>query len=87
MARPESADNGDRLERVLTGVQIPLENIEFTIESYLLENGCRLDPETRLLLARVRDSVGRVAASTRRLSEEDLAARGAAAGHAGWRAA
>lgn len=50
---------------VLDGVQLPLENVEYTIERYLLDNGVRLDPETRFLLATVRDCVGRVAGSTR----------------------
>lgn len=64
----QAPDRPDRLEQMMSNVQMPLENIEFTIEQYLLENGSRIDPETRFLLARVRDSVGRIAVSTRRLS-------------------
>jgi len=64
----QAADGHDRLERLMADIQMPLENIEFTIEQYLLDNGTRLDPETRFLLARVRDSVGRVAVSTRRIA-------------------
>ncbi|MGF1502392.1 MAG: hypothetical protein ACFBSD_11305 [Paracoccaceae bacterium] len=53
---------------------MPLENVEFTIEQYLLQNGCRLDLETRRLLAGVRDCVGRVAVSTRRIESDQTAA-------------
>ena len=56
------------MREMLEGVQIPLENVEYTIEQYLLANGARLDTETRFLLAGVRDCVGRVAGSTRRLA-------------------
>jgi len=69
--RNPAAEGRDRIGQVMTSVQIPLENIEFTIEHYLLENGCRLDTETRFLLARVRDSVARVAVSTRRLADRE----------------
>ena len=57
----------DQFEEVLKGVQLPLENVEFTIEQYLLTNGARLDTETRFLLAGVRDCVHRVAGSTRQM--------------------
>ena len=68
----------DRLGEVLSRVQLPLENIEFTLEQYLLENGQRLDTETRILLAGVRDCVGRVVVSARRLSHgEQTSMRGA----------
>ena len=36
-------------------VQIPLDNLAYTVEAYLMANGARLDFETRLLLAGVRD--------------------------------
>lgn len=81
MTRQDSAvEDRDRIGQVMTSVQIPLENIEFTIEKYLLDNGCRLDTETRFLLARVRDSVARVAVSTRRLADRET--RGASPGPA-----
>jgi hypothetical protein len=54
----------------MSAVQLPLENVEFALEQYLLSHGQRLDTETRILLARVRDCVGRVAVSTRRLSHD-----------------
>ena len=60
-----------RMSEVLAGVQIPLENVEYTIEQYLLAHGTRLDTETRFLLAGVRDCVGRVAGSTRRMIGRD----------------
>ncbi len=58
---------------MLHGIEIPLKNIEYTIEQYLLANGARLDAQTRLLLAGVRDSVGRVAGSTRRRGDSRTA--------------
>jgi len=48
---------------LMADVEISLKNLEFTIEQYLLNNGARLDTQTRLLLAGVRDCVGRVAGS------------------------
>ena len=68
----------DQIGEVLSGVQLPLENVEFALEQYLLENGQRLDTETRILLAGVRDCVGRVVVSARRLSHgEQTSMRGA----------
>ncbi|HUV32812.1 MAG TPA: hypothetical protein VMW31_04500 [Devosiaceae bacterium] len=61
----------DQIGEVLSGVQLPLENVEFALEQYLLENGQRLDTETRILLAGVRDCVGRVVVSARRLSRSE----------------
>ena len=58
------------LAMMLDDVEIPLKNIEFTIEQYLLANGARLDTQTRILLAGMRDCVGRVAGSTRELSQQ-----------------
>ena len=57
----------DSMVHAIAGVQLPLENVEFTIEQYLLANGPRLDTETRVLLANVRDCIGNVAGSTRDL--------------------
>lgn len=65
------ANSEDALGEMLTRVQIPLENVEFTIDQYLLRHGARLDIETRFLLARVRDCVGRVASSTRTVTSRD----------------
>ena len=71
----------DRIGEVMSGVQLPLENVEFALEQYLLAHGQRLDTETRILLAGVRDCVGRVVVSARRLSRDDRAgAAGDAAG-------
>lgn len=66
----QSALNDETVTEVLSGVQLPLENVEYTIQQYLLANGTRLDTETRLLLAGVRDCVGRVAGSTRQMVEQ-----------------
>ncbi len=53
----------------IEGVRLPLENIEFTIEQFLLDHGSRLDTETRCLLAGVRDGVRRVAIKARDAGE------------------
>lgn len=66
----QSALDDETVTEVLSGVQLPLENLEYTIQQYLLANGTRLDTETRLLLAGVRDCVGRVAGSTRQMVEQ-----------------
>ena len=62
-----SQDQSRRLDEALALIRLPLENLEFTLEQYLMQNGCRLDTDTRVLLAGVRDSVARVAVSARRL--------------------
>ena len=66
----------DRIGEVMSGVQLPLENVEFALEQYLLSHGQRLDTETRILLAGVRDCVGRVVVSAKRLSREKDGAPG-----------
>lgn len=66
---PRSPRPPDNVGEVLSSVQLPLENIEYTLDQYLLENGQRLDVETRVLLAAIRDSIGRVAVTTRRYTE------------------
>ena len=60
--------DSDRISEVLGRVQLPLSNAEFALEQFLLANGQRLDTETRVLLAGVRDCIGRVALTTRSLS-------------------
>ncbi len=61
----------DRIGEVICAVQLPLENVEFALDQYLLAHGQRLDTETRVLLAGVRDCVGRVVVSARRLSRRE----------------
>ncbi len=51
------------VDRRLQDVEIPLKNLEFTIQEYLMAHGARLDTDTRVLLAGIRDCVGQVAAS------------------------
>ncbi len=68
----------DRIGEVICAVQLPLENVEFALEQYLLAHGQRLDTETRVLLAGVRDCVGRVVVSARRLSRHEGGAQGRA---------
>lgn len=68
---PRQNPDPDRVGEVISAVQLPLENLEFALEQYLLANGQRLDAETRALLAGVRDCVGRVAGSTRRLAHDE----------------
>ena len=68
----------DQIGEVMGRVQLPLENVEFALEQYLLAHGQRLDTETRILLAGVRDCVGRVVVSPRRISHgEGTASRNA----------
>ena len=71
MSRFRQGPGSDRIGEVMSGVQLPLENVEFALEQYLLSHGQRLDTETRILLAGVRDCVGRVVVSTRRLSHRE----------------
>ena len=71
----------DQIGEVMSAVQLPLENVEFALEQYLLAHGQRLDTETRVLLAGLRDCVGRVVVSTRRLSRDGDGTR-RRAGHA-----
>ncbi len=68
---PRKNRDDDRIGEVMSAVQLPLENAEFVLEQYLLANGPRLDGETRALLAGVRDCVGRVVVSARRLARHD----------------
>jgi hypothetical protein len=56
---------GDQIGEVIGAVQLPLENVEFALEPYLLDNGQRLDTEPRVLLASIRYCVGRIAVSAR----------------------
>lgn len=58
----------DRIGELVSDVQLPLENIEFVIEQYLMANAVWLDPETSILLAGVRDGVGKIAALSRTLT-------------------
>jgi hypothetical protein len=68
----QSSDANDGfMGDVIGAVQLPLANVEFTLEQYLLAHGQRLDTETRILLAGVRDCVGRVAVSAQRLSRDE----------------
>ena len=70
MSTPEPHSRGaDTLVRaMLTGVQMPLANAEFAIDQHLAARGVWIDMETRILLARLRDMLGEVAASTRRIA-------------------
>jgi len=76
---------GDRIGEVIGAVQLPLENVEYALEQYLLDNGTRLDTETRVLLASIRDCVGRIAITTRRLSNNVVDQGAQAAGQIGSR--
>ena len=68
--------DGEFIGDVIGAVQLPLANVEFALEQYLLAHGQRLDTETRILLAGVRDCVGRVAVSAQRLSRDGEAIPG-----------
>lgn len=56
----------------MSNIQMPLENLAFTVESYLLANGTRLDTETRILLAGVRDCADSVAGLARRIARAQI---------------
>lgn len=51
-------------EIIAQKLHLPLKNIEYTLQEYLLSNGVRMDVETRFLLARVRDCVAQMARET-----------------------
>lgn len=53
------------MAEIISDVQIPLDNLAFTVEEYLLANGTRLDIETRALLAGIRDCAGLLSARLR----------------------
>jgi hypothetical protein len=72
-SRLQQGPECDQIGEVMSRVQLPLENVEFALEQYLLAHGQRLDTETRILLAGVRDCVGRVVVSARRLSHGEPA--------------
>lgn len=74
---PRQEVDPDRFGEVMSAVQMPLENVAFALEQYLLANGQRLDAETRALLAGTRDCVGRVAVTTRRLVKHECERTGA----------
>lgn len=71
MVKCHARSERERISEVMSRVHLPLTNIEFVIEQYLMTQGARLDLETRMLLACVRDGVGQVADSTRRLTESE----------------
>ncbi len=51
----------------LSGIQLPLANAEYAIEQHLSESAVWIDSDTRLLLARLRDLIGGVATSARKI--------------------
>ena len=61
---------GVSADDLLKRVHLPMANLEFVIEQYLLTNGQRLDLETRTLLAGVRDAVGRVSDTARDMADD-----------------
>ncbi|MEM0922229.1 MAG: hypothetical protein AAGI13_04245 [Pseudomonadota bacterium] len=60
VGRTTSADPG--LHGEVDDLHMPLRNMAFTIQHYLLENGMRLDWRTRYFLAGLRDSLNTVVA-------------------------
>ncbi len=69
MSQVSNARRQDSPDIVVEDVALPLKNLEFLIDDYLLLNGCRLDTETRFLLAGVRDCLGKVLCTTDLLSQ------------------
>ena len=70
MTAQTKVENHGPPAEILGDVEIPLKNIEYTIQQYLMANGARLDTDTRVLLAGIRDCVGRVAGNTRELAKQ-----------------
>lgn len=64
-AQVTMAECRDALRRV----EIPLRDLEYAIEAYLLAHGQQLDTGTRCFLAQVRDGVERVAQAAREVSD------------------
>lgn len=64
----EPCSEGDRRAQILTRVHLPLENLEFTIDSYLQDNATFLDKQTRSMLIAVRENVHRLACTSRTLA-------------------
>lgn len=78
--RVSGKGTGDgRLAEVVSDVQIPLDNLAWTIEAYLMENGTRLDTETRFLLAGIRDCADLVAGRIRFMARQEAPAARATA--------
>lgn len=71
MATDMKQDMNKQVSEVLEDVRIPLLNIEHALEQYLHHHRTRLDPETRFLLAGVRECIGRVAISTNEIIERE----------------
>ena len=67
MAGQGVRSDGDRIGEVVTRVQLPLENLEFALDSYIEDNGSFLDKRTRAMLISVREGLHRVALSARAL--------------------
>lgn len=68
MTGHQPRSEGDRCAQILTRVHLPLENLEFTIDSYLQDNATLLDRQTRTMLIAVRENVHRLARTSRVLA-------------------
>lgn len=73
MGRPHAAHN-HQIGRVIRELHLPLCNLEYTVEQYLLSHGQRLDTETRLLLAGVRDCLSHLADCARDVARQPAGA-------------
>jgi len=54
--RPLSQDIASA--EALRRVELPLRDLEYNVEAYLLDNGAKLDTGTRRFLAQLRDALG-----------------------------
>lgn len=63
-------DFEEQLSELLCDVRIPIENLAFALDQYILQRGRQLDAETRALLAGVRNSLDQVARSARRITDK-----------------
>jgi len=62
---PHDPDSAEALRRV----ELPLRDLEYNIEAYLLANGARLDTGTRRFLAQLRDALGNLSLTAACLGE------------------
>ncbi|HUF56200.1 MAG TPA: hypothetical protein VMM55_06520 [Thermohalobaculum sp.] len=68
MTGHQPGSESDRCTQILRRVHLPLENLEFTIDSYIQDNATLLDRQTRTMLIAVRENVHRLAHTSRVLA-------------------
>lgn len=64
-AAPSDSAPAEALRRV----ELPLRDLEFAVECYLLDHGSHLDIATRRFLAQLRDALGQVSLTAHELAD------------------